>query len=109
MTTINETCELVNEWVTYKPDVHLHAYPTVDRPLEHQGVVLQMYRDAFDSRDPTRTTRIVSQELVAGFELERMTREMLLDRVRQFIHRHEMHEADEWLKLDGEVLYDPHA
>lgn len=29
--------------------------------------------------------------------------------IREMIRRYEYHEIDEWLKFDGELLFDPHA
>jgi len=32
----------------------------------------------------------------------------LLQAVRQWIHELELHEADEWLQVDGKMVFDPH-
>jgi hypothetical protein len=37
-----------------------------------------------------------------------MPREFLFTVLRQFIHSAVTHEADEWIRVDGEMKYDPH-
>lgn len=62
--------------------------------------------------DPSRTTLLSTQYTVAERELERMLRDDGRDFighvVTALLKRAELHEMDEWLRLDGRCVVDPH-
>ena len=96
----------LDQHVTYKPGWTIRV--TDDAREGAWGEAkLQLSYEAEDTYNPGHTTRVVGQTIIdlAAFP----TREQFLCFIRSQIHRLECHEADEWLKVDGQMPFDPHA
>lgn len=101
---VREAALFINEHVTYKPGYIIRANVPLDDLRTH--LVLQLVFDGPDSREP-ENTKVVSftQFYPAPFP----SLEALTQLIRCFIHEWELHESDEWLRIDGEMVRDPHG
>jgi hypothetical protein len=97
--------------VTYKPNMTLAFDPD---PV-HDIPVLQVAMIGPDSRDVPGPNGWPQKKL--GFKIvfpEYMRRDDFLEReavawIKEQLLRIEKHERDEWLRLDGEMIHDPHV
>ena len=89
--------------ITYRPNVELR-FDRGTVGLPPRFMVGMMTEDTYN---PGRHIRIVhSTYLPAGVCNDE---KWALAFIRQCVHNMEAHEADEWLKLDGQVVNNPHA
>lgn len=96
----------INQNVTYKPGYELRAY--VPMGLERDSVQLVLIFKGWNSRKPNRPPdKLCFQRVypIANMELLKFV-EMILT---SHVHEWECHEADEWLKIGGKIIRDPHA
>jgi hypothetical protein len=79
----------------------------ISLPWLKDSAVLLVHSRVPNSHNPTETIKVSSTSPVPFLVLEgRMT---VGDWLRQVVHARMWHEADEWLKRDGEMIYNPHA
>lgn len=97
---VEQIARFVRERVSYKPGWELR----VDAVGPSYHPFLSVRADLEDSYDPGRQTRIGIRQAIPPVRSE----EQLLRWVRDALGRIELHERDEWLKLDGEMPFDPH-
>lgn len=81
---------------TYRPNARLSVYP---------GPTLIVELDVLDTY--TRCQVTVAHRL--PLPSYPMTDADRAEALRRILHQVEMHEADEWLRVDGIVAFDPHA
>ena len=92
------------EGITYKPDVELMFFW-----MPGGGLSLQITGDTFDASDPNKHINVRGGQSLTAYDLENfLDREGLLDWVRSTVRGFESHEIDEWLKIGGEHIRDPH-
>lgn len=68
--------------------------------------LLRIAMDVPDSKPPHNITQVESSRLLPYSE---MSEDQFSFYLRGFIFYMMRHEADEWLRRDGELLFDPHA
>lgn len=71
---------------------------------QHPNYVLDVLARVQDTYNPTQTVSIIHRQM--------FTAPMYLDQFQRFIHKCMTiairHEADEWLRRDGVIIYNPH-
>ena len=107
--TPDEFIALVNERFTYKPEFKIRAKR---EDYFHTAVVVKFERKVQDStcdpRDYTRLITVVHQPSFTETEIEHWDEYIAVNNVLKAIRLMEMHEVDEWARLDGKLLSDPH-
>jgi len=68
--------------------------------------VLRLYRKAHDTHNPSNEAHIHTAIKINPSHTQNI--DQLNYTIRKMIHDFEVHEADEWLKVDGVILNDPH-
>lgn len=86
--------------ITYKPGWEFYYL--------QDGRVLRFFHDEPDSGDPTRRADAVNQVAIELDEIERWTEAQAIDFLRQRIMLAEEHEFQEFFKVGGVQMYDPH-
>lgn len=80
------------------------------RVEDFQGLPAIVLRvETVDSRNPDSRLWLPSRHMIGVRRLEQMTVPSLKREVRGMASRLELHELDEWLSYDGELINDPHA
>lgn len=87
--------------VTYKPEFRLRFRKGRD------WIVMTMEVDRPDVRDPSNVGPLVMEANVE-YRLAGSRVDSILYQVRENLRRFELHECDEWIKLDGKTVWDPH-
>jgi hypothetical protein len=100
--------------VTYKPGVTFSVEPANEPgpPGFYGGFILRISGRVVDSTIAAGGLTIGLSTTLAGHSAERVlqSRQSFFAWLRQtLLFELEAHERDEWLKLDGKVLIDPHA
>lgn len=93
------------EQMTYKPAYTLSA----TRDLHRDYVEFRVSGRVPDVREPAKTIAVTSRELFHTNVIKSLKPNQAYKLIRKAIYDFEHHEADEWLRVDGECLYDPHA
>jgi hypothetical protein len=103
-----EELEALVSRVSYKDGIEIR----VDRWLEDRDVVsISVGALRANSRRPGDTIGVSVTESIGLRQFDgrpELWQKFVIDRVRRLVHRLEIHEADEWLKLDGKLIADPH-
>lgn len=103
--------------ISYKPEfrftlnpIHENDYSSKDK-RQRIGATLSIYANFPDSVPERRGQRAdviyaqtVSSELLANYDEVRF-----LKWVREAVLSFEIHERDEWFRLDGKLVYNPHG
>lgn len=95
--------ELVKR-VTYRPGYHLEAIYEIDFDITKlivQATVENTYRRG-------QMIPIIFQSNLPLWRHMRDDKEAM-SFIREALHDMERHESDEWIRLDGEMIFDPHA
>ena len=101
------------EHLTYKPG---YRFRFRARPLP-QGDDVELYveADVPDSEKPThtvpahlRTVKLLHRHRWSHHEVAMFDRDQFLWTVRSFLVEMEVHEVDEWFRLDGAPVHEPH-
>lgn len=90
--------------ITYRHGVTLSVRPSATT----DQLTFQVEVDTADTRDGShipRPIKIVHRTLIPPGVDEKYR----IAFVRQCVQKMEIHESDEWLKLDGKMIYDPHS
>jgi len=95
-----EIIRIVNS-ITYKP-----GYRIVAEQLDIDVIRLTLLVEVPDSNDPSRNAHLKLIECFSPFACR--DRRLLFVIVRSLLERFEMHEMDEWLKVDGVRVTEPH-
>lgn len=97
--------EVLDE-LTYKPNVEFRLEPQhFGRHVEYR---FQIHTTVPDSRSPAGTVITVVHQTMVPRWLDD-DRHHIIAFVRQCIHNMETHEADEFLRIGGELVNNPHA
>ena len=96
--------DLLNR-LTYKPECK-GIWLNILEISDHYVIKLELSVKCSDSGEPIRTH--YSQEYTKEV-YEALTEKELLAEIRRIIILTETHEVDEWLKLDGIKIFDPHS
>ena len=97
--------ELVSK-LTYKPGWDLQCYP---QGPPAGGVVLRFGKDEIDSETLDGAMKpLMFTSVIGGDELTAITRDIFLQRVFDTLVLRELHEVEEWLRLEGVPLREPH-
>lgn len=99
---IGRTLEWMNEF-SYKPNVELSA-----RCENEDFVRIYFIMWAPNSMGPEKEVQVVHQNVISIEELRRMDFRDFTYRIRKFIHDMEIHEADEFFKVRGKGVFNPH-
>lgn len=100
---------LILKGVTYKPDYTFALDRIIANNIDGEDIELRITaHHTLDSRDENQLRRItiVHPTLVPLYC--QTSREAFLSFVRNCLNQLEIHEMDEWLQVDGELLNDPH-
>lgn len=98
-----EEIDTVLRKITYKPGWKLSW-----ELMRTYSVVLMISADIEDSFNPGQMGKIGFREPLPRCQ-SIANRDHLLQLVRAVLGKIELHERDEWLKIDGIVIFDPHA
>lgn len=98
-----ETWEEFLKTVTYKKDYKFHYNYAIDFDVR-RIVVTVMTEDTYN---PGKPLRVDHNYPVPPFDV--LGEEGAQSFLRNIIHSVECHESDEWLKFNGEMVFDPHA
>lgn len=94
--------------LTYRPNVKFEVRAPGYRGDSLHGLLFEIHATVPDSRYPNDARTIT---VVHSFAVPYMfdDRNHIIAFVRHCIHSMERHEADEFLRIDGELVNDPHA
>ncbi len=73
-----------------------------------KAVWITIKHTSIDANDPEKMTEVVLTACVAKDQLVRMDEPQMMDWIKMHIRKAEDHETDEWLRLDGKWVKDPH-
>lgn len=101
---------IVNDWlkrIEYKPNARIKLGPRRfdDMMREPIGIVVEV--DVPDSYDPEQIVTIVHERFLPYMHKDDFDHFVVW--MRMLLHSVEMHEADEFFKVDGKRRFDPHA
>ena len=93
--------------VTYKQNSTISMRPGAGEESYVVRLVLsmQVHNAKFPAEHPTT---IALEKKLTRNELDKLTEFRFMERLRQWWTEFELHEVDEWLKLDGATFVDPH-
>lgn len=91
---------------SYRPECEFHIVPSMGYSVF--GVRLQIRRKVEDTYNPGRMITVIFNATLPEFGGMVDEAEALLY-VRQEIHIMEKHEADEWIRYKGEMIFNPHG
>lgn len=92
--------------VTYRPGMRLEVHQDV----MHGALTLVTTRMVENTYQPGQMIRVNTMDPIPGFLVAHDGMEDHFYRwLRETIHRIEMHEADEFLRIDGVMRWNPHA
>lgn len=97
------------ERITYRPGVSMRiAHPEFLGEYSYPVTpTLQLCADVENTYRPGQRIEIIHQTLIPQYVIE--TEQTFQAFVRQALINMEMHELDEWFKIDGVMVNDPHA
>jgi hypothetical protein len=95
------TVNAVLSRMTYKPGWTINCYPTTE------GLMLQAFCDDVDSRSGEPKPQFVRRGLMQWPRAEE-SEALIVAWVRHWLMEWETHEVNERLRLDGEIVHDPH-
>jgi len=98
--------------ITYKPGYKFSCWLDSENStsMVDQRLVLNMVVPVPDStRADHKPTSLVFTSTFPLIEVVHGGPDLLLHRVKDFFLTWERHELDEWFRLDGKMLHDPHA
>ena len=91
--------------ITYKPDSQVNIM--LDAP-EYYYLSIQI--PVYDAHNPKEHSLLrMNIRLPLKETLDEMTDDQIIKMVFDGIMDYERHEAQEWFKLDGKIIYDPHV
>jgi hypothetical protein len=95
---------------TYRPGWTLEIGPEPGpvSSMSSAGRLVISFRET-DSRDPSRTTRVRSTNVIPIPVAEMFDEAIFADWLQRTLFVVEMHESREWLRRDGQIYDDPHA
>jgi hypothetical protein len=109
--------ELVRH-ITYKPGYRLEVRQPWDQYTRGGGVLLSITARLEDTYHPGQFTEQAMNFTVVPYVLERwgewlerrpeLARQDMLRLVLKCLGIHELHERDEWFRVDGVMVFDPH-
>lgn len=88
--------------VTYKPGWRFDVEQRAD------GVQLVAYSDELDSRGGPPRENFRRQWVIAWPRTHRNVRAAVVAWLRKALMEWECHEVNEWLRIDGNIVHDPH-
>jgi hypothetical protein len=91
--------------ITYRPGVKLRAYR---RPDVSEVSYLHMSALVPSSDGSGQEIAVESQQMVLDQELQLWDKSMTLMMITRLLLRFEEHELNEWLKVNGTHVYEPH-
>jgi len=81
----------------------------VNRPINEPWMaVVQVMANVPQVDDPSYPINVAATTYYDGMTLEKLPDAMLVEMLSHCVQSVWMHEFDEWLKLDGEHVRDPH-
>lgn len=96
--------------ISYKPGWEIRTY----QALVFTEIVITALRNNSDEWSPQRDADeygkiiITSKYRLSGSEVHHLTKDILKARIQDFILRAEVHEIEEWLRVDGKRFREPH-
>lgn len=76
--------------------------------FEQDAMELRAFIEVRDVRDPTRAEGVVTRETIDGDSWMAMTDAVRAEMVRRLVMQALSHEVDEWLRVDGKLVREPH-
>lgn len=95
--------DVILKSITYKPNIRfsIEPFPTNGFPR------FKLIASVEDSRDRRQLITITLEQSIT--ELFVSSKDMFIQFVLHRIQQFERHEIDEWFKIDGKHLHEPHA
>ena len=86
------------------------AQVLIDEPFDRDGVRLRVHLSTSHLDDPRDNdfAGTVNQETIASEHWCQMSADHKRHVLRQLVYRAVCHEVDEWLRMDGDLVTDPH-
>jgi len=91
---------------TYKPRWHFRVFPASHGLFSANALQITMHTQ--DVNWPHGLVPVVGTVAIPE-ALPVMTDDQVMEWLREQIRRVELHEVDEWFKVDGKAPFDPHA
>lgn len=105
---IAEAIDLINN-VTYKPLTKLRAdYDRIDRQSLLISITMRL-PDATQLGPTHHIIKVAMSKMVPVYEIEYHTRESLILWLKDMLVDAELHELDEWFRVDGKVVTEQHS
>lgn len=98
------------ERLTYKPGYRVEISRVLhdDNHLGIQPVYVRVFAMVTDVNDHSRQSPLYNSEGHPWYWFEQATEEQVVSLIRGQCRRLELHEVDEWLRLDGVCVTEPH-
>jgi len=94
--------------VTYKPGWEFYIQENPWQLIDNEERVLRFFHDEPDSADPTRRADAINQVVIEPGMVEKWTKAQAIEFLRHRIMLAEEHEMQEFFKVGGVQMYDPH-
>lgn len=96
--------------ITYKPGWTFYVDREDKNTYKYSSYLkLHVIAQQIDISDPLKIVYIKSDMMISEWDIERLSDNQLIDYlVLQLIRKVELHEIDEWLKIDGINFREPH-
>lgn len=92
------------EDITYRPGWNIYC---VYKP-EYDQIMLTVVANVLDSYGSGNMIDIACSSVMYAEFVSNIEDSTILSYIKNFLHKVEMHEADEWFTYKGERIFDPH-
>ena len=110
-------CQWIEQSVRYKPNTQIKAWvKDEDKYRSYHSysdttivVSMQIFGIPDSTKSDGSSTSIVFTQTWSFLHIKHGGMNLLLEYLRKFLRDWEMHEMDEWFRIDGTHVRDPHA
>lgn len=110
ISTWEELRDLVERRMSWRPDTRLELWIDGEGDFlrDPYAIALLVQMKVPDTYDPAHRVTLVTHRRPLFIHLP-APEEGVIRQIRHELHAVDMHESDEWIKVDGAMLFDPHA